>query len=138
VSDGDWSHYVGEESEEGAPEAQAVEVRIKPGDRLPCINPSSKGRTPVAILGSSEFDALAVAPQTILAGGLTSPVRWGKGEDVNRDGSSDLVVHFSTRELAGAGLLQDGVELVITGEDLDGVGFTGSDLVRLVRGAFCR
>jgi hypothetical protein len=134
----DQSHYMGGASEDPPPTAQVVSIQIKPGDNLPCINPSSKGRTPVAILASSEFDPLTVDRATILAGGITSPVRWGRGEGVNGDGLLDLVVHFKTQELNADGLLQDGVDLVISGETLEGESFTGSDLVRLVGGPFCR
>ena len=117
---------------------QVVAIQIKPGGVSPCVNESSRGRTPVAILASPEFDPLRVDPATIRAGGLTAPVRWGRGEDVNGDGSLDLVVHFKTRELNAAELLQDGVELVISGQTLEGVNFEGSDLIRLAGGPFCR
>jgi hypothetical protein len=120
------------------PELQVVAIQIKPGDDFPCINGSSKGRTPVAILASEGFDPLDVDPETILAGGVVLPVRWGRGEDVNGDGLLDLVMHFLTQELANAGLLQDGEDLVITGETFDGASFTGADLIRLTKGAFCR
>ena len=137
VSADDWSHYTGETSK-GAPAVQVVAIQIKPGGVSPCVNESSRGRTPVAILASPEFDPLRVDPATIRAGGLTAPVRWGRGEDVNGDGLLDLVVHFKTQELNAAGLLQDGVELVISGETFEGGSFTGSDLIRLAGGPFCR
>ena len=97
-----------------------------------------EGRTPVAILASSEFDPLMVDPATIRAGDLiTAPVRWGRGEDVNGDGLLDLVVHFKTQELNADGLLQDGEELEISGETFEGGSFTGSDLIRLAGGPSC-
>jgi hypothetical protein len=74
----------------------------------------------------------------IRAGYLTSPVRWGRGEDVNGDGLLDLVVHFKTRELNADELLQDGEELVISGETFGEGTFEGSDLIRLTGGPFCR
>ena len=138
VQASDPSHYEGETSGGRTPSVQEVDIQIKPGGTSPCINASSKGRTPVAILASSEFDPLVADPPTILAGGLTSPVRWGRGEDVNGDGLLDLVVRFKTQELNADGLLQDGVELVISGETLEGGNFEGSDLIRLAGGPSCR
>jgi len=138
VEASDPSHYEGEEPGGRTPAVQVVDIQIKPGGKAPCINASSKGRTPVAILASSGFDPLVVDPHTILAGDLVPPVRWGRGEEVNGDGLLDLVVHFKTRELKAAGLLQDGVELVISGETFEGGSFTGSDLIRLAGGPFCR
>lgn len=135
VEASDWSHYKGETSKGPAPGVQ-VEIQIKPGGTSPCVNESSKGRTPVAILASPEFDPLMVDPATIRAGGLTAPVRWGSGEDVNGDGLLDLVVHFKTQELYASGLLQDGLDLVISGE-FEGGSFTGSDLIRLAGGPSC-
>lgn len=134
----DWSHYRGETAEGPASAVQVVDIQIKPGNTSPCVNESSRGRTPVAIFASPEFDPLMVDPATIRAGGLTAPVRWGRGEDVNRDGLLDLVVHFRTQELNVAGLLQDGVDLVISGQTREGVDFEGSDLIRLVGGSSCR
>ena len=121
------------------PVEQVVDIQIKPGDTSPCVNASSRGRTPVAILASSGFDPLMVNPASIRAGDLDliAPVRWGRGEDVNGDGLLDLVVHFKTQELNAAGLLKDGVELVISGE-FEGGRFTGTDLIRLAGGRSCR
>ena len=138
VEANDPSHYEGEISGGKTPPVQVVEIRLKPGGNSPCINPRSKGRTPVAILASPEFDALLVDPHTILAGGSIAPVRWGRGEDVNGDRLLDLVLHFKTQELNAAGLLQDDSELVISGQTFGGGGFTGSDLVRLAGGPSCR
>lgn len=133
------SHYFGEASR-----AAAMLIDIKPGSSSNCLNPSSKGRLPVAILGSASFDALSVDPSTILAGGVVPPVKWGRGEDVNQDGFLDLVVHFKTPELQAAGLFDfdeddNPVEITITGdlESPGGGSFTGSDWVNVAGGPYC-
>lgn len=134
----DPSHYTGQVPETELPAGMDVQVLIKPGSEAPCLNPFSKGRMPVAILSSMKFDATAIDPSTVVAGESTEPDRLGRPEDVNGDGMLDMVVHLRTQALNDAGLLQDGADLVISGQTLDGSSFSGSDLVRLVRGVFCR
>lgn len=81
-----------------------VDVDIKPGDDPNHINPSSRGKTPVAILSTATFDASTVNPITIRVGGAPVSLR-GNGspmaslEDVNGDGLLDLVVHVSTQAI---------------------------------------
>jgi hypothetical protein len=137
VEASDWSHYTGDPSQGPAPGTLGIEIQIQPGRTSPCLNESSRGRTPVAILASPGFDPLMVDQATIRAGGLVAPVRRGGWEDVNDDGSLDLVVHFKTQELNAEGLLLDGQELVISGE-YEEVVFMGSDLIRLAGGPSCR
>ena len=129
----DWSHYG-----TVAARLESVGIDLKPGSDSNCLNPSSKGRTPVAILASSAFDPLQTDRSSILAGELVPPVRWNRGEDVNGDGLFDLVLHFKTQDLHAAGLLIDDGELWISGEMMGGGGFQGSDLVHLAGGPFCR
>jgi hypothetical protein len=137
VEDYDWSHYQGE-IPSSEPAVQEIAIQIKPGGASSCINPSSKGRTPVALLASPGFDPLVVDLATIRAGGLIAPVRWGRPEDVNADGLPDQVVHFKTQELSAGGLLQDGLDLTISGETMEGGRFEGSDLIRFAGGPFCK
>jgi hypothetical protein len=134
VSSSDLSHYNG-----AASGTAGVDILIKPGDEAPCLNPRSKGRLPVAILGSPTFDVATVDPNTVLAGDAVPPVKWGRNqEDVTGDGLPDWVFHFETPALSAAGLLMEGEELVLTGQTSDEGEFSGSDLVRVVGGALCR
>jgi len=137
AEDSDPSHYVGAGAGGPVPAALEIGVELKPGEEFPCINALSKGRTPVALLGSAEFDVLSVDPSTIMAGDV-SPVHFGGPEDVNADGFLDLVVHFRTQDLNDSGLLIDGEDLTISGETMEGASFAGSDLVRLTTGPYCQ
>jgi hypothetical protein len=119
----------------GVVPVQQVEIDIKPGEGPNCLNPTSRGRTPVAILGSQVFDASQIDRATVSMGGVR-PLREAL-EDVNGDGWIDLVVHFSTQDLNGAGLLTDGAELTLVGMLLDGSLFEGSDVIHLAGGPSC-
>jgi hypothetical protein len=112
-----------------------VEIDIKPGEGPNCLNPESLGRTPIAVLGSEVFDASLIDRETVSIAGV--PALTHALEDVNGDGWIDLVVHFSTRDLNGAGLLTDGAELTLGGMLLDGTLFEGSDVIHLAGGPSC-
>jgi hypothetical protein len=86
------------------PAVQYISIDIKPGNTEPApINPKAKGVVPVALLSSSEFNALEVDVSTLTFGATGDERtfrRCGKeGEDVNGDGRPDLVCHFAN-ELA--------------------------------------
>ncbi|HKW77104.1 MAG TPA: hypothetical protein VJN64_16345 [Terriglobales bacterium] len=77
-----------------------VAIDVKPGEDPPSINPGSNGKTPVAILSTSTFDAPAQVDPASLTFGRTGDeqsVAFCSGaEDVNGDGLPDLVCHFRT------------------------------------------
>jgi len=85
-----------------SPETQVIRMEVKPGSgAVAPINPNAKGNIPVALLGSSDFDALAVDPTSLrfgLTGTEESWLRCAKeGTDVNGDGFLDLVCHFDNQ-----------------------------------------
>jgi hypothetical protein len=129
----DLSHYNG-----ATRSIPTVEIDVKPDSELNCIQAKSRGRTPVAILGSGEFDVALVDPETIMAGDAVEPAHWARDEDVDRDGIQDMILHFKTPKLKEAGLLVDGESLEITGQTLEGGSFLGSDVINLVGGKACR
>jgi uncharacterized repeat protein (TIGR01451 family) len=96
-----------------------IEIDIKPGDENNSINLKSKGVIPVAILTTSDFDATTVDPSTVRFGRTgteAAPMHEGGHiEDVNGDGDSDLLFHFSTQE---TGLQEGDTEAYLTGEIL--------------------
>ena len=115
------------------PESIAVEIDIKPGSELNPIHPISRGRVPVAILGSDAVDVLDVDPDSLAFGpdgaGLAHP-GVAHFEDVDDDGFTDLVAHFAVRE-TGIGIGDE--EACITGE-IHGMPFEGCDAIRTVGG----
>lgn len=114
-----------------------VMIDIKPGACPNPLNPTSKGVLPVAIVGTEEFDVMAIDPSTIrisrsgMDAGV-APVRWSM-EDVSmplegdpcqcsdrqKDGYTDLMLKFRTQEVVGIlGLRQlagDTTTMIITG-----------------------
>ena len=79
--------------------AACVEVDIEPGSRRNRIDPRSRGKIGVAILGSPELDAHDIDPSS-LAFGPASAHRRGslRFRDTNRDRRRDLVAEFRIRK----------------------------------------
>ncbi len=114
-----------------------MSIDIKPGSDPNCVKATSKGTIPVAILSSASFDAAAVDAGTVELEGVGPPVRSSANKDVDGDGLNDLVLHFSTVALNGAGALTDGATLEITGALFDGTPIQGSDVIFLAGGPNC-
>jgi len=129
-----------------------LSLDIKPGS---CPNPlntntRSKGRLPMAILGTEDFDVSDIDPDSISIAGTVLPQKTPSIEDesapvdgdecacqVSTDGINDLVVHFSRREIITA-LALDTMEpgtvvpITVEGTLLDGTPFEATDCVTLV------
>jgi hypothetical protein len=110
-----------------APAQINVQIDIKPGSYPNSINLKSKGKVPVAILTTNDFDAYDVDPVTCVFAGA-DPVRW-KMEDVDNDGDHDLLLHFKTQEL---NLTTESTEATLEGETNDGIQVVGTDSVNIV------
>jgi len=111
-----------------------IDIDIKPGTENNSINPKSRGKIPVAILSTEDFDAPSQVDQYSLTFGRTgdevslafcNP----KGEDINGDGLKDLVCHFRTED---TGLECGDTEGVLKGLTMDGTPVEGKDSVRIV------
>ena len=89
----------------------------------------------MAILSTSEFDALTVNHETVLFEGASRVHVNKKGgfhhhrRDVDDDGDVDLVFHF---RLGDTNLTSESTEGSLSGETLDGVAITGCDDVQMI------
>jgi hypothetical protein len=114
-----------------------VEIDIKPGSFPNSINLKSKGKVPVAIFSTPEFDATTIDPGTVTLAGAGVAVK-GKGkrnrlmasfEDKNNDGRMDLVVHVCTQALQ---ISKSDRHAVLEGKTYDNIPIIGSDSIRIV------
>jgi YVTN family beta-propeller protein len=111
-----------------------VQVDVKPGGNPNVINPKSRGTTPVAILGSTDYDVTQVNVSTVrLAGAPVATKPNGaymeSFDDTNGDGLIDLVLHFETARLQ---LTPGDTAVTLEGEMNDGTAFSGTDAVKVV------
>lgn len=121
--------------------AESVSVDVKPGSDVAPINLKSKGKLPVAILSTDEFDATQVDPETVkfgdpllIADGASpvEPLRWSY-EDVDYDGLEDLALKFSMQDLLANDVIGgETVQGYLAGELFDGTVIAGRDAVRIV------
>jgi hypothetical protein len=116
------------------PRLQQINIDIKPGnDELAPINPKARGVIPVALLGSAEFDALTVDPESLAFGptGNEKSLRrcHMQGEDVNGDGRPVVVCQFENQE---ARFARGDLEGTVRGKTSAGREFEGRGLLKVV------
>ena len=113
------------------PPAQLISIDIKPGSFPDSINPRSKGVIPVAILTTDTFDATTVDSATVRFGATgteAAPVHDAL-EDVDRDGDTDMILHFRTQD---TGIVCGGTSASLTGRTFSEHAIEGSDAIRTV------
>jgi Tol biopolymer transport system component len=116
------------------PSIITVEVDIKPGSTRNPINLRSHGLIPVAILTTDIFDATTIDPSTVCFGDADDPTQrdcteahgTGHIEDVNGDGTPDLLLHYETNQ---TGIDPGDTQACLTGETFDGVEVEGCDAI---------
>jgi hypothetical protein len=111
-----------------------VRIDIKPGSDPNSINPETKGKIPVAILSTPDFDVPSQVDKTSPTFGRTGDEEslafcTESAEDVNGDGLLDQVCHFNTQD---AGFQQGDTEGILRGLTVDGVPIEGRDSVKIV------
>ena len=106
-----------------------VAMDIRPGDDGPNnINRRSRGRVPVAVLGSPALNAASIVRASLSFAGA-APLNNGGGlEDVNGDGRLDLIVHFAVQSLD---LPEGATEACLRGETVDDRVIDGCDVIRV-------
>lgn len=88
-----------------------VGIDIKPGSDTNPVNLESKGKLPVAVLTTPDFDATTIDTTQIQFGdpdlpGRVSPVK-AKLEDVDGDGDTDLLMQFSIPDIVKQEVLNE-------------------------------
>lgn len=112
-----------------------ITIDIKPGnDRSPSpINPKSQGKIPVALLSSSNFNAIDVDAASLRFGATGTEASLSKcnqqGEDLNDDGLLDLICHFEN-QLAGFSEISEAA--ILTGSMKDGRALEGRGRLKVV------
>jgi len=111
-----------------------INIDIKPGnaDIVSPINPKSKGKIPVALLGSRDFSVRDVDVSSLRFGHTGDEASLSKctgREDANHDGALDLVCHFEN-EVAGFSPADE--EAVLKGKLEDGRSFEGRGWLKVV------
>jgi hypothetical protein len=112
-----------------APEHSPVSILIdiKPGGYPNSINLKSKGSIPVAILTTTEFDAITVDSDTVTFANA-SPTK-SKMTDIDNDGDMDMLLHFDSQDLD---IEANDTEATLMGKCNDGTDIAGTDSVSIV------
>jgi hypothetical protein len=106
-----------------------VEINIRPRSASNLLNLRSRGRVPLALLGSESFDVAEVDVGTLAfgpEGAAPTDRRGGRYADRNRDGFLDLVCRFRVPE---TGIRAGDEQACLRGVPLDGIPFTGCDAI---------
>jgi hypothetical protein len=93
---------------QATPTVVEVDIDIKPGSDPNCFNSDEHGVIPVAILGSSTFDASTIDPFSVSLDGAGVRIRGKSGnagslDDVNGDGYLDLIIQIIDEGTYSAG-----------------------------------
>jgi hypothetical protein len=108
-----------------------VIIDIKPNDVINSINLGDQGVIPVSVLTTSNFNAKLIAPLTVQFGPDAAPEFHQRGhvKDVNKDGFTDMMLHFATVQ---TGILSTDTKVCLFGQTTAGTYIFGCDTVRIV------
>lgn len=110
-----------------------VEIDIKPDSDNNTVNPNSRGVIPVAILSGEIYNSVEMINVGSLRFGPDGArtKHMGHLEDVGGDSSTDLMLHFPTRE---TGVSDTDTELCLTGFTIGGIPIKGCDIITIKGG----
>lgn len=116
-----------------ASKTQQVNIEVKPGSHeLAPLNPRAKGKVPVAIMGSADFDVTGIKQSTLTFGSSGDEKSLSKCQkevhDINNDGYNDQICHF---ENSVAGFKGGDIEGILKGETENGT-FEGRALLKVI------
>lgn len=115
------------------PPVLQINIDIKPGnDNLAPINPKSRGKIPVALLGSTEFVVADVDTSKLTfghSGNEASLARCHEPGDVNGDVFPDMLCHFENQD---AKFEATDDEAILRGQLADGRKFEGRSWLKVV------
>ena len=121
------------------PDNPAISIDIKPERDTNRIDLQSQGVVPVAVLQTEEFDPTDEnvnyrfgAPNIVEQGGGARPLHGGHVEDVDGDGTCDLVLHFPAEDTGFDGDEAVGALHWEKGKEGAHHGLGGSDHVTIV------
>lgn len=111
-----------------------INIEVKPGNNeLPPLNPRSRGKIPVAIMGAAAFDVSTIKQETVSFGASGNEQSLSKCQpevlDLNGDGYTDLLCHF---ENSVAGFQSGDIEGVLKGETDEGIHFEGRAMLKVL------
>jgi len=111
-----------------------INIEVKPGVKeMAPLNPRSKGKVPVAIMGAADFTVADINQDTLTFGSTGGENSLSKCQpqlrDINQDGYVDQLCHF---ENSDAGFQGGDIEGVLQGSLKDGTNFEGRALLKVV------
>lgn len=111
-----------------------INFEVKPGsNEMAPLNPRAKGKVPVAIFGSADFDVSAIDQSSLTFGSTGSEDSLYKcqnvSRDINKDGYGDLVCHFKNE---AAGFKSGDVEAKLKGMNKAKQAFEGQAVLKVV------
>jgi probable HAF family extracellular repeat protein len=109
--------------------AVAAVIDVRPGSDDNRINPRSHGMIPVALLSTEFLDATTVDPASLIFGPDEAHVIHAAQQDVNGDGTLDLILTFSVPE---TGIACGDTEVTLSGETFGGQAIQGTDSITTV------
>jgi len=116
------------------PAVKQIAILIKPGNNyIAPINPRSRGKIPVAVLGGPDFNVSSIDTKSLTFGSVGDEPSLSKCNpqlvDLNGDGKLDLLCHFDNQ---AAQFKPTDAEATLRGQTLDGMRFEGTGFMKVV------